>query len=450
MIFILRNCTFEFNDCQYTQLYGTTMGAKFSVKFANIYMHCWLRKFVGLYQGDKPKFIARLIDDCFWIWNHGTEALNNFLAYLNQCHASIKFEPNCSTEKVNFLDTVTFISSQTIHTTVYTKPTDKKQYLHFESSHPKHTTIAIPYSQAIRYRRIIDKEDLFFEELQVLYSRLRSRGYPDELLLKTDNKIKKLSRTEVLKYKSKIDKDTEFNAFLKGKSFLPCIIPFHTDFQSNLKNMIKKHWTLMINANIKLLEVFKEEMPQIVFKKGVTLGDLLVSSKFKEEWNTMDLENIETLQSLIEINMNKKIECVTPCGALRCKCCPHIFITSTFSDTNRKLTLDITDNFNCSSSNIIYVISCLKCKLLYVGQTGRQLRERLNNHRSDIKNKKNTAVSLHFNSPHHSVLDLRITPIHSLQNLSFEERGKIEHKFMKTLNTIYPVGLNHYPLLSND
>ena len=37
MLFILRNCTFCFNDNFYTQLYGITMGAKFSVQFANIH-----------------------------------------------------------------------------------------------------------------------------------------------------------------------------------------------------------------------------------------------------------------------------------------------------------------------------------------------------------------------------------------------------------------------------
>ena len=38
MLFILQNCTFEFNDSLYRQNYGTTMGARFSVKFANIYI----------------------------------------------------------------------------------------------------------------------------------------------------------------------------------------------------------------------------------------------------------------------------------------------------------------------------------------------------------------------------------------------------------------------------
>jgi hypothetical protein len=36
--FILDNCTFEFNGRFYKQNFGTTMGAIFSVKYANIYI----------------------------------------------------------------------------------------------------------------------------------------------------------------------------------------------------------------------------------------------------------------------------------------------------------------------------------------------------------------------------------------------------------------------------
>ena len=38
ILFILNNTTFSFNNQLFQQLFGTTMGAIFSVKFANIYM----------------------------------------------------------------------------------------------------------------------------------------------------------------------------------------------------------------------------------------------------------------------------------------------------------------------------------------------------------------------------------------------------------------------------
>ena len=38
---------------------------------------------------------------------------------------------------------------------------------------------------------------------------------------------------------------------------------------------------------------------------------------------------------------------------------------------------------------------------MYVGETGQKLRERMNGHRADIKNKNNTPVGLHFNAKGH-------------------------------------------------
>jgi len=74
------------------------------------------------------------------------------------------------------------------------------------------------------------------------------------------------------------------------------------------------------------------------------------------------------------------------------------------------------------------------------------LKERLNDHRSDIKLNKNTAVSKHYNDIGHTLKGLRITPIYSLAGLALHERLTVEAQYMKTLNTYYLQGLNHYPL----
>ena len=450
MLFILQNCTFEFNGKQYTQLYGTTMGAKFSVKFANIYMHKWLTKFIDSYVGVKPSFIARLIDDCFFTWNDSIDELLKFINYLNGCHDSIKFEVTYSAEKVNFLDTVTYITDDTIHTTVYTKPTDKKQYLYFTSSHPKHTTQAIPYSQAIRYRRIIDNDVLLDSELSVLSSRFLNRGYPLELLSSTSARVKLMSRDSVLKYKDKVLKQLSLERFLKGKSFLPLIVPFHQAFASNLLNVVRTYWNVMLStADDDVIDVFRDEFPQLVFKRGVTLGSILTSTKFKSPLDDLDRETIAVLQDLENLNSTHAMENVVPCGVSNCKCCKHINVTSTMFNSFKNSHFQIDGSFNCNSKDLVYIISCLKCNSLYVGQTTRMLKERLNNHRSDIKLKKATAVGIHFNEPKHSIKDLKITPISDLSDISTHDRIKVELNFMKLFNTFYPSGMNYYPIVDD-
>jgi len=60
IIFILSNYTFQFDNKIYTQNYGTTMGAKFSVKFANIYVYKFIEHFLHSYTGYRPPFLADL------------------------------------------------------------------------------------------------------------------------------------------------------------------------------------------------------------------------------------------------------------------------------------------------------------------------------------------------------------------------------------------------------
>ena len=78
---------------------------------------------------------------------------------LNSLHPTIKFDTQYSKEKINFLDTTIAITKEsTLKTTIYSKPTDQKAYLHAKSYHPKCTKEAISYSQALRIKRICSDE----------------------------------------------------------------------------------------------------------------------------------------------------------------------------------------------------------------------------------------------------------------------------------------------------
>ena len=81
------------------------------------------------------------------------------------------------------------------------------------------------------------------------------------------------------------------------------------------------------------------------------------------------------------------------------------------------------------------MITCSKCCIHYIGQTGRRIKDRLNNHRSDIRLNKATAIAKHLNLPRHTCKDLKIVPIFSLTHKDFYDRLVIEKQLMKTLNT---------------
>jgi hypothetical protein len=304
ILFILHNCTFEFNRIYFKQNYGTTMGAKFSVKFANIYMYMWFRTYLTRYTGIKPVFIARLIDDCFFKWPHSEAELLDFFSFLNSCHSSIKFEFQYSKNNVTFLDTVTYIRDDTIHTNIYTKPSDKKQYLFFSSCHPAHVAKAIPYSQAIRYRRIIDDDALLLDELANLKSKFLNRGYPSSLLDSQLNKVVDLDRNALLTYKNQQQKRDDFQKFLKGKSFLPLIIMFHSGLNSiAFRNDFHDLFREFASCNDDIKSVFEGELPQLVFKRGNTVSQVVTRAIFGAPPDALDIQNVDILVSLPEENV---------------------------------------------------------------------------------------------------------------------------------------------------
>ncbi len=447
ILFILNNCTFDFNHTLYRQNFGTTMGAKFSVKFANIYMHMWFRKFLSSYSYYKPTFLARLIDDCFFIWPRSEIELQEFLLYLNSCHPTIKFEWQFSSERVTFLDTITYVSNGTLQTTIYNKPTDKKQYLFFTSCHPSHVTRSIPYSQAIRYRRIIGDDSLLVSELANLKAKFINRGYPSSLLDAQIDKCRTVDRSNTLLYKTAREKRANFHKFLKGRSFLPLIVTYHGGLNSAFfKKTFHDLWTTFSKVDSSIESCFLDERPQIVYKRGKTIGNVVTSTRFRTAFDQTDCENIEILASLLHENDTRCSFAVSKCKKPRCLCCDHIMVGSHFYDSSSSRIYRIDRNYNCGSSNLIYLIKCLRCDVLYVGQTTRYFRERLNNHRSDIRLNKLTAVGKHFNEPLHTVNDLKIMPIHDVSRLSVDQRLMVENRFMTLLNTKYPYGLNCYPL----
>ena len=61
-------------------------------------------------------------------------------------------------KNISFLDTYTTCENGIMLTDIYNEPTDKHQYLSPQSCHPKQCTKSIPYSQALRIKRICSNE----------------------------------------------------------------------------------------------------------------------------------------------------------------------------------------------------------------------------------------------------------------------------------------------------
>ena len=173
----------------------------------------------------------RYIDDIFMIWTKGLDNLKIFIDYLNNIHSTIKFTSSHSSTNIPFLDvSVSLTNDGGISTDLYTKPTDKHQHLLYSSCHPLHTKKAIPFSLALRLRRICSTDAAFTTRTAQLTTYLLKRGYNRNFVTKQIRRAADIPRTLTLQTKD-VNK--------------PKRIPFITTFNPSLphiSHIIKTHF----------------------------------------------------------------------------------------------------------------------------------------------------------------------------------------------------------------
>ena len=83
---------------------------------------------------------------------------------------------NATTDAASVVN-VSSTNDGSISTDLYTKPTDKHQHLLYSSCHPLQTKTAIPFSLALRLRRICSTDATFNTRAAQLTTYLLKRGY---------------------------------------------------------------------------------------------------------------------------------------------------------------------------------------------------------------------------------------------------------------------------------
>ena len=124
----------------------------------------------------KPYLWWRYIDDIFFLWEHGEEKLKSFIDNINKMHPIIKFTADWSKPSIDFLDVTVSIAEGVRETDLYVKPTDSDQYLLSSSCHPFYCEKGMPYSQALRLKRICSKNEFFDKRCNDLEKYLLERA----------------------------------------------------------------------------------------------------------------------------------------------------------------------------------------------------------------------------------------------------------------------------------
>ena len=382
---------FEFNNKFYLQTKGTAMGKKFAPSYANIYMALWEETALKKCRL-KPTHYYRFLDDIFGIWEHSKEDFQEFINILNTHHRSITIKYVTSTEKIDFLD-VTAFKGPNFNTTgkldfkVYFKETDTHALLHKTSFHPPHTYRGIVKSQLLRFHRICTQQSDFTAAVKILFTALRKRGYTRTFLRKTYDTF--------LEIKERDQRPT-----------IALVTTYST--LSSMTNMrIKRNFA---NRTNNLLGEYKI-IP--AYRKNKNLKDYLVHSKLKE--TNRPIRNKPDYFKHKQLVKNRR--------------------------TDRMV--EIKQNIQTNTTNCVYLITCNKCGLQYVGETRNSIADRLNQHRYNVNNGKKTDLLIVQHFMVHGINALEVSGLETNLTWTQGERRFAEKQWISKLDTTFPYGLNN-------
>ena len=256
-----------------------------------------------------------------------------------------------------------------------------------------------------------------------LRSYFQDRYYPNAVIDSAFEKVSQMSQSEALK--SSIKHQTK-------------VIPFTVTYNPSLPNIgktINRYWDLLkLSKDENLRHMHKTYRPIVAFKRPQSLNDYLVSSGLKE--NKQDTHS-------------PVISC---CNRRRCSHCVSIITGSQFSSHITGETFNIRQDANCKTNNVIYLLTCKKCKLQYVGQTSQPVSQRMNSHSFDISNytdpSLSSLVATHFNSDSHCINDFSFMPIDVIDN-TFDRLCK-ETYWIHRFGTVHPGGMNSKVLFKTE
>ncbi len=194
---VLTNNFFHFqNKKWFRQLKGTAMGCSISVYFANTFMYYRTK---NLIENPPPEliYLGRYIDDLVGIWNGPLATIPN--VFRDTVDDSLKLTYVFGGNKLEALDLLIMLEPDgSLYTSLFRKPTDGHQFLHYESAHPPSLKRSLPFSQMLRLKRNCSRDSDFTKETCTLLNRFLARGYPRRLLLSSFQRTTLRTRKELL------------------------------------------------------------------------------------------------------------------------------------------------------------------------------------------------------------------------------------------------------------
>ena len=183
-----------------------------------------------------------------------------FIEQANKHHPTIKFTAEISDTETTFLVTSIykgerFRSNSVLDVRTHFKPTETFQYTHFSSCHPLGVKKGFIKGEALRLLNTNSSKNIFEEKIQNFKTRLRERGYPENLVQRTLSEVQFENRKLSLLQKPK-----------ENIRILPFVTQYHPAVP-NLKQILMKDWHLIEQQPL-LKEIYKTRLSYVTKEGG--------------------------------------------------------------------------------------------------------------------------------------------------------------------------------------
>ena len=255
----------------------------------------------------------------------------------------------------------------------------------------RHSVARAPLSCYVTINQLSESSTVhtsIYKHISRIYQEyLINRGYNPRKVQQQFNKVTSIPRENLLTPK------------IREKNVL---FPLVTDFNPRLPNIgkiISSHTRLIYNS------------PSLA--KILPKGSIIPSCR-----RTKNIKEIERSNNITSETVLKQAGCFKCKG--KCDLCRNFLKeTEIFTSARTNRIYPIRQHLNCKSKNVIFLVTCKKCSVQYIGSTSNEFKVRFRNHKSTMLTKKNTCeVAIHFNKEKHVISDFEFVIVEQICNLS--------------------------------
>ena len=240
---------------------------------------------------------------------------------------------------------------------------------------------------------------------------------------------------------NKMNQDTLTHSLIFMILYDSCVIIFDAFvlFSNTIENYFATTFILaLLSLNLSILELYfrcrsKKSCLDWAFRESLDPDKRTIGRQSSRNFNV----NLITISSRGDAERGL-LPTLKKCNRNGCSTCPLLVTDTPTTTSTNNPGISVPLNFiaSCDTTSVIYCITCSKCKIQYIGETGRKLKERISEHVGYTKlNNSNHATGVHFKHQGH-IMKVSILEVFSPKEGDQATRQKKEQFYIKIFDTL--------------